>query len=48
MSAEEALDHPYLKDFKGSEPETSISEYIAIPLNDNKKLRMQDYRDALY
>ena len=48
ISAEQALDHPYLKDYKGSESEIELLEAITIPLNDNKKLKLHDYRDALY
>ncbi|CAK56106.1 unnamed protein product (macronuclear) [Paramecium tetraurelia] len=48
LTAEQALDHPYLKDFKQTEPEILLDQYITIPFNDNKKLKLQDYRDALY
>ncbi|CAD8149174.1 unnamed protein product [Paramecium pentaurelia] len=48
LTAELALDHPYLKDFKQTEQEIILDQYITIPFNDNKKLKLQDYRDALY
>jgi mitogen-activated protein kinase 15 len=48
LSASDALNHPYLKDFKQTELEITLDDCITIPLNDNKKLKLQDYRDALY
>ncbi|CAD8050366.1 unnamed protein product [Paramecium primaurelia] len=48
LTAELALDHPYLKDFKQTEQEIILDQYITTPLNDNKKLKLSDYRDALY
>ncbi len=48
MTTEEALKHPYLKDFKGTEPEITYNGVIEIPFNDSSKLKIKEYRDALY
>lgn len=48
LTVEQALEHPMFVEFKGSEKEDILSEPISIPFNDNKKLKMHDYREALY
>jgi mitogen-activated protein kinase 15 len=48
MTSDEALNHPYLKDFRGSEPEGTFDGLIQIPFNDSKKLQLKEYRNALY
>ena len=48
MTTEEALNHPYLKEFKGTQPEPLFNGVIQIPFNDSNKLSLNDYRDALY
>jgi mitogen-activated protein kinase 15 len=45
---EDALNHPYLKDFKGTESEPCLQTLITIPLNENKKLTINEYREAIY
>ena len=48
MTVEEALNHRYMKDFKGTEEERDMSSPVTIPFNDNKKYTIKDYREALY
>ena len=48
LNAEQALKHKYVKDFSSPEEEISCDHVIYIPLNDNKKLTIRDYREALY
>lgn len=47
ISAEDALNHPYVADFRqNSEP--VCRRLITLPLDDNQKLTTHQYRDALY
>ena len=54
ISVEKALKHPYLAEF--SEPEEVCVQYkeielgrtIIIPMDDNIKFSIQEYREALY
>ena len=48
LTAEEALEHPYLRDFHDPAEETSYPGTIEIPIDDNKKFSIRDYREALY
>jgi len=48
LDVDQALEHSYLKDFKGVESEATLPSLITIPLNENKKLSIKDYRDAIY
>ncbi|KAI8473076.1 MAG: mitogen-activated protein kinase 5 [Monoraphidium minutum] len=48
LSAAEALRHPYVAQFHSPEDEPSCSRVITIPINDNCKYSISDYRDKLY
>ena len=48
LTVEEALNHRFMKDFKGTEEEKVLASVIAIPFNDNRKYTIKDYREALY
>jgi mitogen-activated protein kinase 15 len=48
MTVEEAMNHRFMKDFKGTEEEKVLPHIITIPFNDNKKYTIKDYREALY
>lgn len=47
-SVNDALSHPYLKDFKGTEEEIKFNGVISVAMNDNKKFSIREYREALY
>lgn len=48
ISVENALKHPFLKDFVGTEEEKNFPGVIRVPMNDNKKFSIREYREALY
>ncbi|WIA15961.1 hypothetical protein OEZ85_012702 [Tetradesmus obliquus] len=48
ISAAEALRHPYVAQFHNPDDEPSCSRVITIPINDNHKYSIQEYRDKLY
>ncbi|GBF98219.1 cell-cycle-assocaited kinase [Raphidocelis subcapitata] len=48
LTAAEALAHPYVAQFHSPDDEPSCSRVIAIPINDNCKYSISDYRDKLY
>eukprot|EP00928_Gymnodinium_smaydae_P082076 TRINITY_DN654_c0_g3_i1.p1 TRINITY_DN654_c0_g3~~TRINITY_DN654_c0_g3_i1.p1 ORF type:complete len:468 (+),score=130.06 TRINITY_DN654_c0_g3_i1:135-1538(+) len=48
LSATEALRHPYVLQFHNPEDEFDCDRAIRIPIDDNTKLTVQDYRDRLY
>eukprot|EP00439_Symbiodinium_sp_Y106_P067924 s110_g11.t1 len=48
VSAKEALRHPYVVQFHNPEDEFDCDRTIRIPIDDNTKLTVQDYRDRLY
>ena len=48
LTVEQALNHVYLKDFKGTEVELKFNGVISVPMNDNKKFSIREYREALY
>jgi mitogen-activated protein kinase 15 len=48
ITAEEALAHPYLAQFHVLEEEIVCLKAIEIPINDNEKGTVDDYRDKLY
>lgn len=48
LSANEALRHPYVLQFHNPEDEFDCDRAIRIPIDDNIKLTVQDYRDRLY
>lgn len=47
ITVEQALEHPYLARFHQT-IEPSCPKPVEIPLNDNKKLAVADYRNQLY
>jgi len=48
ITAEEALEHPYIEQFHNPDDEPACSRIIQIPINDNKKLSVAAYREELY
>lgn len=48
ITAEEALRHPYLAQFHNPADEPVCHHTITIPIDDNTKYNIQDYRDKLY
>lgn len=48
MTAEEALSHPYVAQFHDPATEPRCSRVITIPINDNTKFTIQEYRERLY
>ncbi|EER00139.1 mitogen-activated protein kinase 2, putative [Perkinsus marinus ATCC 50983] len=48
ISATEALKHPYVVQFHNPDEEPSCPAVIRIPIDDNTRLTVSDYRDRLY
>ena len=48
ITVEEALRHPYVKDFSDPEEEIAMTKVIRAPINDNKKLSIKYYREGIY
>ena len=48
ITAEEALRHPYLAQFHNPADEPSCNHIISIPIDDNTKYTIQEYREKLY
>jgi len=48
LSAEEALRHPYVAQFSNPEDEPVAERTITIPIDDNTKYSIQQYRERLY
>merc|ERR1719310_1825233 len=48
ISANNALRHPYVVQFHNAEDEFSCDRVIRIPIDDNTKLTVHDYRERLY
>eukprot|EP01071_Lankesteria_metandrocarpae_P005032 Lankesteria_metandrocarpae@DN3817_c0_g1_i3.p1 len=48
ISAERALKHPYVGQFHNQEEEPVCSKIIAIPIDDNTKYEVNDYREKVY
>eukprot|EP01017_Pseudomicrothorax_dubius_P002362 TRINITY_DN10038_c0_g1_i2.p1 TRINITY_DN10038_c0_g1~~TRINITY_DN10038_c0_g1_i2.p1 ORF type:complete len:320 (-),score=73.21 TRINITY_DN10038_c0_g1_i2:116-1075(-) len=48
LTVEEALQHRYLAQFSCQEEEITHPTVIGIPMNDNKKYSIREYREALY
>lgn len=48
LTAEQALSHPYLKDFHDPSEEISYHGTIKIPIDQNTKFSIKEYREALY
>lgn len=48
MTIEEAILHPYLKEFQGTEEEGVKDSIVETLMDDNFKYSVKEYRDALY
>ncbi|ENN77478.1 hypothetical protein D910_07354 [Dendroctonus ponderosae] len=48
LKAAEALSHDYVANFHDLNQETSMPSHVAIPLNDDIRLSVDDYRNTLY
>merc|ERR1719456_2119359 len=48
VSARDSLRHPYVVQFHNPEDEFDCDRAIRIPIDDNTKLTVADYRDRLY
>jgi len=48
ITAEEALEHPYLSQFHVPEEEPSFGGVVQVPLDDNEKMSVAAYREELY
>ena len=48
LTVEEVLEHKYLKEFHKKEEEITCKEKIILNINDNDKLSLKNYRDAIY
>lgn len=47
-TVEQSLKHRYVKEFSSPEEEIVCPEPIKIPMDDNKKFSIKEYREALY
>jgi mitogen-activated protein kinase 15 len=48
ISVEEALKHPFVEQFHSPKDEKVCAHLIEIPISDQKKLSIKEYREALY
>jgi len=48
LTAEQALAHPFVSQFHNMEDEPACNRKIHIPMDDNHKFSIRDYRDKLY
>mmetsp|Transcript_14229 Transcript_14229/g.25148 ORF Transcript_14229/g.25148 Transcript_14229/m.25148 type:complete len:516 (+) Transcript_14229:94-1641(+) len=48
IAAKDALRHPYVVQFHNPDDEFECDRVIRIPVDDNTKLRVQDYREQIY
>lgn len=48
LTAEQALRHPFVSQFTNPEDEPILGRTVTIPIDDNVKYSMRDYRDKLY
>lgn len=48
MNIDETLNHEYLSEFKGTEPEIELDRKIDTIINDNFKFSIHEYRETLY
>ena len=48
ITVEEALRHPYLKDFQNPQEELEYNGVIEISIDENTKYTIKEYREALY
>lgn len=48
LTAEQALAHPYVAQFHSPEDEPNCKRRINIPIDDNQKFSIREYRNKLY
>jgi mitogen-activated protein kinase 15 len=48
LSAEQALKHPYVAQFHNPDEEPVCTKKICIPIDDNQKFSIREYRNKLY
>lgn len=48
LTAEQALRHPYVSQFHNPEDEPACPKKISIPIDDNQKFSIREYRNKLY
>jgi mitogen-activated protein kinase 15 len=48
ITVEDALSHPYLKDFHNPQEEAQYNGVIEISIDENTKYSIKEYREALY
>jgi len=48
LTAEQALAHPYVAQFHSPDDEPNCKKRIAIPIDDNQKFSIREYRNKLY
>lgn len=48
LTAEQALKHPYVAQFHNPEEEPNCNKKINIPIDDNQKFSIKEYRNKLY
>jgi mitogen-activated protein kinase 15 len=48
ITAEQALEHPYVEQFHDAASEPACEFIIQIAISDDQKLSIKEYRDALY
>jgi mitogen-activated protein kinase 15 len=48
MTVDEALRHPYVKSFHCAADEINCNRIIRLPVDDNTKLSLKEYREAIY
>ena len=48
LTAEQALRHPYVAQFHNPEDEPNCNRKINIPIDDNQKFSIREYRNKLY
>ena len=48
ITVEEALAHPYLEKFSNPKEEVVLNRIIEIPINENTKFSIKNYRESLY
>ena len=48
LTAEECLQHPYVAQFSNPDEEINCTKKINIPIDDNQKFSIKEYRNKLY
>ncbi|PHJ24641.1 cmgc mapk family [Cystoisospora suis] len=48
ISAEKALEHPYVRQFHNPDDEPVCGKVVSIPIDDNTKYSIDDYREKVY